>query len=68
MPLVDRRKFPLKAKRRFKFQQLFPNGPPFGHRDGKGIRARPIGGELVERQIEKVVGGHIRMAFGKTPT
>ena len=68
MPLVDRRKFPLEAERWFKFQQLFPDGPPLGHRDGEGIRGGPIGGELVERYIEKVIGSHTRMAVGKSPT
>ena len=68
MPLVNRRKFPLKAKRRFKFQQFFPDSPPLGHRYREGIRGGPIGSELVERYIEKVIGSHTRMAVGKTPT
>ena len=68
MPLVDRRKFPLEAKRRFQFQQLFPDSTPLGHRDREGIRGGPGGSELVERHIEKVIGSHTRMAGSKTPT
>ena len=68
MPLVDGRKFPLEAKRRFESQQLFPDSPPLGHRDDEGIRIRPIGSELIERHIEKVIGSHTRMAVGKAPT
>ena len=68
MPPVDRRKFPLEAERRFKFQQLFPDGTPLGHRDDEGIRVRLIGGELLERYIEKVIGSHARMTVGEAPS